>query len=457
MSMPPAPSTPPSSDKNSGTLMDRFKGAWSDPSRRPSLVFGLAAVALALILVVVALGQVSGTNQTIQPTPVDTGCVVNCGPNSQAASNLPKVLHVRGRSILLNPVSMSDGQWKASAEAGRAEWVYGTFINYLIGVPFSQENSDMLKALSAADELSLDLANGQALNFKFVGRQLVTANDAEIFAQTKPGLTIVLLGENSDQRLVVTASYSADSEVGKPAPGGYAQINSPIDIGGARVTVLSARLVFNAPGIQVGDAFYLVDFSVENIGTTPLDVSGFQIQLQDYAQQKYNLSAAASALGPNPAPKGTLQPGSLATFMSGFEVSTNVTGPVLVWIFSPQANFKAQANVAVPLIGPTPTPDPKTKVTVQITQAYYTPDQTELVLVGGLGNTAGGPIVVSAADISLKTPDGVFAILQSADPALPWNLTSGQNQTFTLHFARIPGGSAVLKILLATFELNGLQ
>ncbi|HET7377930.1 MAG TPA: hypothetical protein VFK30_14555, partial [Anaerolineae bacterium] len=119
--------------------MDRFKGAWSDPSRRPSLVFGLAAVALALILVVVALGQVSGTSQTIQPTPVDTGCVVNCGPNSQAASNLPKVLHVRGRSILLNPVSMSDGQWKASVEAGRAEWVYGTFINYLIGVPFSQE------------------------------------------------------------------------------------------------------------------------------------------------------------------------------------------------------------------------------------------------------------------------------------------------------------------------------
>jgi hypothetical protein len=419
---------------------------------------GLAAVGLALILVILALSQVSGTSQPIiKPTPADAGCVVNCGPNSQAASNLPKVLHIRGRSILINPISLSDGQWKSSSEAGRAEWVYGTLINYLVGLSASTENSDMLKALGATDEISIDLANGQSLRFKFEGRQLVTANATEIFAQTKPGLTIILLGENSDQRMVITASYIADSEVGKPAPGGYAQINTPIDIGGARVTVLSARLVYNAPGIQVGSAFYLVDFSVENIGTTPLDVSGFQIQLQDYAQQKYSLSTAASALGPNPAPKGTLQPGSLATFMSGFEVPTNVTGPVLVWIFSPQANFKAQANVAVPLIGPTPTPDPKTKVAVQITQAYYTPDQTELVIVGGIGNTAGAPIAVSAADISLRTPEGVLAQLQSAEPGLPWNLGPGQNQTFTLRFARLPGSSATLKILLATFELNGLQ
>jgi hypothetical protein len=455
MSMSPDASTPPSSNPNPG-LGDRFQSAWADPSRRPSLIMGIAAVVLAVILVILAISQTNGTTSTPKPTPTPD-CPISGGPSCPATQTLPKVLHVRGRSLLINPVTLVDGQWKASAEAGRAEWVYGTLINYLIGLPASTENSDMLKALSATDEISIDLANGQSLNFKFLGRQLVTANATEIFAQSKPGLTIILLGENTDQRMVITASYIADSEVGKPAPGGYAQINTPIDIGGARVTVLSARLVYNAPGIQVGSAFYLVDFSVENVGTTPLDVSGFQIQLQDYAQQKYSLSTAASALGPNPAPKGTLQPGSLATFMSGFEVPTNVTGPVLVWIFSPQANFKAQANVAVPLIGPTPTPDPKTKVAVQITQAYYTPDQSELVIVGGIGNTAGVPIAVSAADISLRTPEGVLAQLQSAEPGLPWNLAPGQNQTFTLHFARLPGLSATLKILLATFELNGLQ
>src|SRR5512140_750323 len=123
MSMPPDASTPPSLNSKPG-LVDRFRSAWNDPSRRPSLIMGLGAVALALILVIVALSQasVSGTNPAVTPTPIDSGCVVNCGPNSQAASNLPKVLHIRGRSILINPVTLGDGQWKPSAEAGRAEW-----------------------------------------------------------------------------------------------------------------------------------------------------------------------------------------------------------------------------------------------------------------------------------------------------------------------------------------------
>lgn len=456
MSMPPGASMPPPTHSDSASLADRFKGAWSDPARRPSLLIGLAAVGLAVVLVVVAIGQLSGTSSSVTPTPTET-CQISGGPGCPSPQTLPKILHIRGRSILIAPISVSNGQWQSSAEAGKADWVYGTFINYLIGLPASQENSDMLKALQESDEISLDLANGQSLQFKFSGRQLVTSNDADIFSQSKPGLTIVLLGENSDQRIVITASYVADQEVGQPAPGSYAQINTPIVIGGAKVTVLSARLVINAPGVPVGSSFFMVDFSVENVGTTPLDTAGFQIQLQDYAQQKYNVSATASALGPNPAPKGTLQPGSLATFTSGFEVPANVTGPVLVWVFMPQANFAAQANVAVPLLGPTPTPDPKSKIVVQITQAYYTPDQSELIVVGGIGNPSPVPVMVSPADISLSTPDGVLAKLQSAEPALPLNLAPGQNQSFTLHFARVPGSSATLMILFASFQLNGLQ
>ncbi|HZY45681.1 MAG TPA: hypothetical protein VFF70_13125 [Anaerolineae bacterium] len=455
MSMPPAAPTPPPSNFTSANTGSRFKSAWDDPARRPSLVIGLGAVALALILVIVAIGQISGTGSTVTPTATENPCFINS--NCPQGSIVPKILHVRGRSILIDPVSMNNGQWKPSAAAGRAEWVYGTLINYLIGLSSSQENSDMLKALGQADEISLDLSNGQSLKYKFAGRQLVTANASDIFAQSKPGLTLVLLGENSDQRIVITADYVAEQEVGKPAPGSYAQINTPIVIGAAKVTVLSARLVINAPGIQVGSSFYMVDFSVENIGTTPLDAAGFLIQLQDYAKQKYNLSAAASALGPNPAPKGTLQPGTLATFTSGFEVPANVTGPVLIWVFLPQANFTVQANVAVPLIGPTPTPDPKSKVVVQITQAYYTPDQSELIVVGGIGNPSSVPVTLNTADISLSTPEGVLAKLQGAEPALPLNLAPGQNQTFTLHFARVPGSSATLKILFASFQLNGLQ
>jgi hypothetical protein len=233
-----------------------------------------------------------------------------------------------------------------------------------------------------------------------------------------------------------------------------AQINTPIELGGAKVTVISARLVVNAPGVQVGSAFYMVDFTVENIGTDVLDAANFVVELQDYANQKYRPSDTASAIGPNPSPKGQILPGIAAPFTSGFEVPANVTGPVLVWAFKPNAQFKAQASVAVPLIGPTPTPDPRTKLVVQITQAYFNTDQTEMIIVGGVGNTTGVPVSLNASDISLSSPEGVLAAIRGSEPPLPFNIGPAQTLSFSLRFSRLPGASAILKVLLTSFQLN---
>jgi hypothetical protein len=235
------------------------------------------------------------------------------------------------------------------------------------------------------------------------------------------------------------------------------QINTPIELGGVKVTVLSARFLYNAPGIPVGSAFYMVDYTVENTGADPIDAGKFQIDLQDYSTQKYKVSLTASQLGPNAVAKGQILPGIAATFTSGFEVPSNVTGPVLIWIFSPQSGFKAQASVAVPLVGPTPTPDPRSRVAIQITQAYFNADQTEMIIVGGIGNPTNATIVVDTPDISLKTPEGALGTLRTTEPPLPWNLGPGQNQSFTLHFDRLPSTSATLKILFASFELSGLR
>lgn len=434
-------------------MRDRLKASWTDPARRPVLVLGVGAVALAVVLLMVALTQITPAPPVIKPTATSS-CVINCGPGPQSTQPFPKTLRLRSRSKSIVPVNVEKGNWIPTAEIERAEWVYGTLVNYVIGLPASQENSDMLQAMSEADEIVIDLSNGQTLTFRYTGRQFVSAGSTDIFAQSRPGLTLVLLGDNNNQRVVVNASYVADSEVGKAVPSSLAQINTPIELGSTKVTVTSARLVYNAPGIEVGKAFYLVDFMVENIGADVIDAADFVFELQDYANQKYRLTEAASALGPNPPPTGQLLPGIAATFTSGFEVPTNVTGPVLVWVFRPNAQFRAQASVAVPLIGPTPTPDPRTKLAVQITQAYFNTDQTEMIIVGGAGNPGGVPITVSAADISLSTLDGVFAVIRSSEPPLPFNVGPGQSLSFTLRFSRLPGAAAILKVLLASFELN---
>ncbi len=435
-------------------MRERLKLAWKDPAKRPALAIGFGAVGLALILLVIAVAQINPPAPP--PTPTATSaCRINCGPGQQTEPVTPKILNLRGRSIFIEPVSVArGGSWVPAADPDKAQWVFGTLVNYVIGLSATQANNDMLQALSPADEMTIDLSNGQTLKFNYAGRQFVSPGSVDIFSQQRPGLTLVLLGDNDNQRLVVTADYAADSEVGQAVPSTLAQIGTPIDIGGVRVTVLGGRLVYNAPGVPVGSAFYLVDFTAENIGSDVLDAGQFAMTLQDYANQKYPLSETASSLGPNSAPKGQLLPGLTATFMAGFEVPTNVTGPVLVWSFKPMATFRAQADVAVPLIGPTPTPDPRSQISVQVTQAYFNSDQTEMIVVAGVGNPTNAPVTITSSDISLSTPDGVFAALLGAEPGLPTTLQPGQNQALTLRFSRLPNNSSNLRIFLAEFQLN---
>ena len=207
------PPVPPSPDSARSAARNRLAQTWSDPSRRPILIIGFAAVMIAIILLMVAITQLSPSgSEDATPTPAG---------GTPPITVVPTVLHLRSRSFLINPVNVSkkEGRWNYNADSGKAEWVFGTLVNYLVGLPASQENTDMLQALSNADEITLDLSNGQTLHFKYSGRQFVSPSSADIFSQSRPGLTLVLLGATTEQRLVVTANYAVESEVGKPGPG----------------------------------------------------------------------------------------------------------------------------------------------------------------------------------------------------------------------------------------------
>jgi hypothetical protein len=361
---------------------------------------------------------------------------------------------VRNRTFEVEHVAVPKGKWTAGTDQDKAEWVFGTVVNYLLGLANTQENKDLLQAISEADVITLEMADGQTMQFKFEARQNVAPENKDIFAQQRPGLTLILLGDDDGQRLVVTGGYDVASEPNTAITNNVVAINTPVEIGPVRVKALNGRLVENAPGIPVGSAFYLVDFTVENIGEDALNVGDFAYELMDYARQKYPPFDTASNLGPNPPPGGQLLPGLSGTFMVGFKVPSNITGPVLTWSFKPDSAFKVQANVAVPLVGPTPTPDPRTQARVQISQAYFTPDQSEMVIVGGIFNPTNALIPVTPSDIVLGTPDGVLATLNSSEPALPWRLAPNDNQVFTLRFSRLPSGTAILKILDSSFELT---
>ncbi len=457
MSIPPdnshtASSTPPVRPPvQSVTMIDRLKSSWANPAKRPMLIFGFGAVGIAIILLLVALSQLVGGPATPAPTPTPTPCI---GPTCPQAAVVPKKLYLRDRTFEITPVAVPGKIWKPTATGENVEWVFGTLVNYLIGLPNTSENKDLLQALSEADQVTLELSNGQTVEFKFDAQQLVSPDSKAIFAQQHPGLTLILLGNDGEERLVVTANYDVESEVNRTVPSGVVAVNTPIEINAVRVKVLGGRMVENAPGIPVGSAFYLVDFTVENVGEEALDASNFVFELLDYARARYRLTDAASNLGPNPPPGGQLLPGLSATFTTGFEVPSNITGPILTWIFKPSAALREQAAVAVPLLGPTPTPDPRTRVRVQISQAYYTPDQAELIIVGNVANPTTVIIPLGTADIDLSTQEGIHATLNSSEPSLPLRVGPGDSVDFTLRFSRLPSITAILKILSNSFELT---
>ena len=449
------PSSPPPSPTQSASPLHRLKASWGDPSKRPMLIFGFAAVGVAAVLLLVSVIQLVAPAEPTVPVPTPTvECVPPNCPVKQPDASIPRKLYVRDRTFEITPIAVPKGKWVTSADTTNGEWVFGSLVNYLVGLPGTQENQDLLQALSEADKITVEKTDGQTLEFKFSSRKTVAPDDKSVFTQQRPGLTLLLLGAEGEQRMVVTADYLVDSEANKAVPSKTVAINTPVDIGSVRVKVLNGRLVENAPGIPVGSAFYLADFTAENIGNDPVNVADFVFELRDYAGQKYKLSDIASKLGPNPPPAGQLLPGLSAPFTSGFEVPSNITGPVLTWGFKPEAAFNGQATVAVPLVGPTPTPDPRSQARVQISQAYFSPDQTELIIVGGIENPTGALITVGESDISLKTPEGVLATLKLPEPAFPWRVAPNDTVNFTLHFSRLPSNQAILTILNNSFKLS---
>src|SRR5512141_167882 len=252
MSIPPdsgpiAGSTPPVPPPvRSTTMIDRLKSSWANPSKRPMLIFGFGAVGIAVILLLVAIIQLVGVTGSAEPTPVPTPTCVgaNCVPPPSPI--VPKKLYVRDRTFEITPVAVPKGVWKPTVTNGNVEWVFGTLVNYLIGLPNTSENKDLLQALSEADKIALELSDGQTVGFKFDAQQLVSPDNKEIFTQQHPGLTLILLGNDGEQRLVVTTTYDVTDEPNRTVPSSVVAINTPIEIASVRVKVLGGRLVENA-------------------------------------------------------------------------------------------------------------------------------------------------------------------------------------------------------------------
>jgi hypothetical protein len=418
----------------------------------------------AVVLVAVSLvlsGCIQRPVSTSTPTPLTTpgattGPVIT-GGDIQLPLAAPTSLLIQQRNFTVTAVEIQQGQWKyKSGQPDSAQWVYGTLINYVLGLEASPENTALFQTLSEADTLQLVLANKRILTFQFSGRMWVEQNAAsELFQQYRPGLTLALLGDDGTKRLVITAGYVPGTEP-TPVADAVATIGTAVQVGEARVTVLSGQLIKQSPDLPVGFAYYMVDFNVECLGPSTLDASMFQMDLIDGENRPYSLSIQASQLGQYGPPGGQLSPGQMLTATAGYLVPQAISGPALVWSFSSRPGLQAPARFQLALVEAIPTPDPRSLVRIQIDSVGYSHDTTEILIAGGIGNPSGQVVVVVADDVMLES-GGARMSLNAADPVLPWNIEPGESRAFTLRYPRMAPGTATLHILQWSFELSGLQ
>jgi hypothetical protein len=422
---------------------DLLRSIWSDPERRRLALGGVIVVLVVIVLLLTRGGE--------PPTPFDQT------PTPDDLSARPVTISVSGREYQIVPVQVSDSRWRpASADADSAEWVYGTVVNYVIGLYPTEETVELVEGLEDNAPITLAMSNGSNLHFRMSGRQRVpTEAVAELFRQLRPGITLVVLGEGGDERLVIIGQYDADQEPVTIGEAGLVRVGSPAQLGPWRIMVLSGQLAPDTA--NPAQAFYYVTFTVEYLGQEPTSADTFDVRLIDGVRVEYIIDRGVSSQGAYAPPGGLVAPRNPTSFTAGYRVPPDLPGPSLVWVFKPSPDSEQSVRFEVPIVRPTPTPAPNTQITAQINSASLNFDQTQLVISGGVGNPTDQPVTITQVDVSLGTPDSVFADLRTADPPFPWVLGPGQTMGFRLEFTRPPGFTAILRIVTLQFEISAVQ
>jgi hypothetical protein len=209
------------------------------------------------------------------------------------------------------------------------------------------------------------------------------------------------------------------------------------------------------PGLSAGTMYYLVEFSIENVGASPLNADFFTMQLQDGMGNKYLISPAASAFGDSGLLEGEIAPGEVAEGSAGYLVPDTLSGPTLVWTFSPSPGSEVWASVGIAYEGEDEPAEPA-RAEVTITDAILSRDESTLIIEGAVRNVGGSPLTVEVRDITLTSSAGMGELIIAAPP-LPWTIEPGETRVIELQFEKPDAASALLTLLGHSFEIGGLD
>jgi hypothetical protein len=329
---------------------------------------------------------------------------------------VPRTLEVGGVSFVVQPVAIQRGDWSLPDDERAVSWVYGTVVNYVLGVEATSENKTLLAGLKSGDELLLRMSTGPTYRFAFAGAVRVAPQASEIFRQTRPGLTLVLMGEaGQPTRVVIQAAYlpQSEAELDAAQPETAQPIGQAVNLNGVlKVTALGMKPVFH-PHAPPGYAAIAVSYQLENVGPHPLHPATF-----GHGLEADGLTYAALPDPVTTGPPDRLLPGQTTTLTSTYALPERISRQGSVWTLAPDPVASVEARVALPgYSGPL-------AATASIDGATISESTLALTV------TVTAPLAdltVQAADIAL-----VEAALDPVASQLPWQLQAGESKRFQL-------------------------
>ncbi len=352
----------------------------------------------------------------------------------------PRTLDIAGVSFVVQPVQVKSGDWPRPYEERAASWVSGTVVNYVIGLEATPANKALLSSLRAGQELLLRMSTGSLYRFAYVDTVMAPPQATEGFRQNRPGMTLALLGDAREQRMVVRAGYIPESDLGlapvqaeiKASVGETALLNRAV-----QVTCLGNRLLAK-PGAPPGYVYQAVEYRVENVSEAEVGGAIFSHHLESEGMS-YPIVAVPHEVNPYPLMAERLAGGETFQTVAVYAVPEAALAEGLTWEFSAGPDG-ARARVALPA---------------------YSGRLAETVRLTGAGTMDGyltATFAISAALHSLELGPADIELtggsLRPAGNSFPWRVPAGGGGQFTLLVEPKQAGPVTVAILEHGFEFT---
>ncbi len=442
----------------------------SRPLDRTKIVLIVAAVALLclawIILMVAVVLPALRAGSADEGIPLEVVRVSSSPQPTPGSGVMPPVIEVGDVPIqMATPVTLQIGEqslpvqtalpgedgWAGlTAVPGAAVWADGTAINYVLGLEATPENQALVDGLAVDAPLRLRLSSGTELTFRVVERQEIGRGDAGLFTQSRPSLTLILLGDEGWTALF--ADFDTAAEPTPQAEEPVAEIGQQVQIGDLRITVLDGYALSDQGDAQPGTMYFLVEYTIQNTGSAPLDSANFVMELVDRQGGRYPHSPSIAVWGDSGPLTGEIAAGAEVQGSAGYLVPADLSGPALTWVFHPIPGSDVRASFGIPYTPPVITP---VLPEVEVTQAFLGEGDEMLHVVAQIVNPGSAPLTVAASDVFLSSSAGAGE-LRAAAPPFPWTIAAGDRAEVELQFSRPNASSCVVTILGYTFEISGL-